>query len=138
MKKKKWWIVVLILICIILVIRLVVQENRWVCVDGEWIENGKPKTEKPIEYCSDGTVDNFKECIAAGNLAMESYPRQCTDGNQTFKEVIENFCTQENTGDLCTTLYDPVCGYPLGETFSNSCFACRNQEVVYWVLGECS
>ena len=35
---------------------------------------------------------NFEECIAAGNPAMESYPRQCRDpiGDRTFTEEIEN------------------------------------------------
>ena len=33
---------------------------------------------------------NFEECIAAGNPAMESYPRQCRDplSDQTFTEEI--------------------------------------------------
>ena len=34
-------------------------------------------------------VTNFEECIAAGNPAMESYPRQCRHNDQTFVEVIE-------------------------------------------------
>lgn len=136
-KTKGWVITILLLICIILVVRLVIQENRWICVNGAWVEHGNPKKEKPEGYCFDGNISNFKECVAAGNPVIESYPRQCTAENQTFKEVIENFCTQENGGDLCTTLYEPVCGYPLKETFSNSCFACQNSEVVYWVPGNC-
>ncbi|MFC1753833.1 hypothetical protein ACFL96_10660 [Thermoproteota archaeon] len=35
------------------------------------------------------TVTNFDECIAAGNPAMESYPRQCRHGDRTFTEEIE-------------------------------------------------
>ncbi|MEE9525953.1 MAG: cupredoxin domain-containing protein [Candidatus Woesearchaeota archaeon] len=37
------------------------------------------------------TITNFEECIAAGNPAMESYPRQCRDPNtdRTFTEDIE-------------------------------------------------
>jgi len=34
-------------------------------------------------------VTNFEECIAAGNSVMESYPRQCRDGDSTFIEEIE-------------------------------------------------
>lgn len=34
-------------------------------------------------------VTSFEECIAAGNPVMESYPRQCIHGNQTFVEDIE-------------------------------------------------
>jgi len=35
-------------------------------------------------------VTNFQECIGAGNPAMESYPRQCRAGDQTFVEEVEN------------------------------------------------
>jgi len=35
-------------------------------------------------------INNFQECIEAGNPAMESYPRQCHAGNQTFTEYIGN------------------------------------------------
>lgn len=136
MKKTKWWLIILLILILVLIIRLVSQYNGWVCVDGEWVKRGDPNTEKPQTYCSDGKVDNFKECVARGNPVMESYPRQCIHKNQTFVELIENFCTEE-TREICMTLYDPVCGYPLQNTFSNSCFACQNTEIVYWVQGEC-
>lgn len=35
-------------------------------------------------------INNFQECIEAGNPAMESYPRQCRAGDQTFTEYIGN------------------------------------------------
>jgi len=36
------------------------------------------------------TITNFEECIAAGNPAMESYPRQCrTEDGKHFVEVLE-------------------------------------------------
>ena len=35
-------------------------------------------------------VTNFEECLAAGNSVMESYPRQCRAGEQTFTEFIGN------------------------------------------------
>jgi len=34
-------------------------------------------------------VTNFDECAAAGYPVMESYPRQCSDGKNTFIEIIE-------------------------------------------------
>lgn len=34
-------------------------------------------------------ITNFEECIAAGNPAIESYPRQCRANGQTFVEVID-------------------------------------------------
>jgi len=45
--------------------------------------NGVPE-EEPIE------ITNFEECLAAGNPAMESYPRQCmTKDGQTFIEELD-------------------------------------------------
>lgn len=37
---------------------------------------------------SEDRITNFKECIAAGNPVMESYPRQCRAGDKTFVEEI--------------------------------------------------
>lgn len=36
------------------------------------------------------TISSFEECVASGNAAMESYPRQCKYGEQTFIENIGN------------------------------------------------
>ena len=38
--------------------------------------------------CSKVKVTNFEECVRAGNPVMESYPRQCRHGDQTFVEVV--------------------------------------------------
>jgi len=35
-------------------------------------------------------VTNFEECAVAGNAVMESYPRQCRHGDETFVENIGN------------------------------------------------
>ncbi len=136
MKKKKWGVLILLIIALILAARLVIIADSWVCDNGEWIKKGSPQSEKPTSYCVDGEINNFKECVAAGNPIMESYPRKCNANNQTYTEIIENFCTGE-IPEVCMNLYEPVCGYPLEKTFSNSCFACQNSEVVYWVKGEC-
>ncbi|MCR4311472.1 MAG: Gmad2 immunoglobulin-like domain-containing protein, partial [Candidatus Taylorbacteria bacterium] len=36
------------------------------------------------------SVSNFEGCVLAGNPVMESYPRQCRHGEQTFVEQIGN------------------------------------------------
>lgn len=41
-------------------------------------------------------VTNFEECAAAGNPIMESYPRQCRHGNQSFTENIGNELEKSN------------------------------------------
>lgn len=42
---------------------------------------------------NDSVITDFESCIAAGNPAMESYPRQCRDpkNDVTFVEVIEKW-----------------------------------------------
>lgn len=44
-----------------------------------------------ITYQDDGAalITNFKECVAAGNPVMESYPRQCRAAGETFVEDID-------------------------------------------------
>ena len=61
---KKLIHLIVIIIVIILITKLFTQEDKIV-------------------------VTNFEECIAAGNPAMESWPRQCISGDQTFIEVID-------------------------------------------------
>ena len=51
-------------------------------------------------------VNNFDECVAAGNPVMESYPRQCMDGSgKTFVEDIQ----RNNLQASSTSSYDE-CG----------------------------
>ena len=120
---------------------------------------------------SEEEITNFQECVEAGNPVMESYPRQCRDGDKVFVEEIiggqrdehgclgpagytynetlngcvrkweqsgEVYCSLESreVGD-CIALYEPVCGYPESKEYSNSCFACMNEGVNYWVKGNC-
>ena len=62
-----------------------------------------------ITGCSEAVeITNFEECIAAGNPAMESYPRQCRTNDITFVEEIDTIPTT-NTGDAG----------PLGSYFYN-------------------
>lgn len=93
-------------------------------------------------------ITNFEECVAAGNLVMESYPRQCRAGDQLFIEDIRVFCQEEQrNADACIALYDPVCGYfneniqcvkaPCAAQYSNPCEACKNSDVSYYLRGEC-
>ncbi len=42
--------------------------------------------QKPV---ADMTVSNFEECLAAGNPAMESHPRQCMHEGVTYTENID-------------------------------------------------
>jgi hypothetical protein len=109
-----------------------------------------PSTEKCQrmweEYCAEYPeqykITNFQTCALAGNPVMESYPRQCRSGDIIYVEDLpgepkKTYCTPDSRqADVCITLMDPVCGDD-GNTYSNSCVACRNAEVEYWIQGEC-
>ena len=56
-----------------------------------------------------------------------------------YGEVL-NFCDPESReAEFCITLYAPVCGYSetASNIYSNSCVACKNENVEYWTEGEC-
>lgn len=57
---------------------------------------------------------------------------------EDFK-VIGNKCKSEDRNvDACIEIYQPVCGMPIKQTFSNSCFACSDESVIYYIEGECA
>jgi len=78
-------------------------------------------------------------------IQSEDYKAEDNPNNNGLK----NFCTpQSRNAEVCIQLYQPVCGFfdpekvqcvkaPCAQTFSNSCFACMDQNVLYYVDGEC-
>ncbi|MCF7795857.1 hypothetical protein K9M42_02085 [Patescibacteria group bacterium] len=46
--------------------------------------------ENEEEINNETTISSFEDCVLAGNPIMESYPRQCMDGDNVFVEEIEN------------------------------------------------
>ena len=59
-----------------------------------------------------------------------------------------NYCSDESRkGLFCAQVYQPVCGwfnsqikcirYPCAEIYSNSCVACHDGKVDYWIEREC-
>lgn len=60
-----------------------------------------------------------------------------------------HFCTEaQRNVDACTAIFHPVCGwsdpekiqcirYPCASTYSNSCLACKDENVLYWTEGDC-
>lgn len=106
-------------------------------------------------------VSSFEECVVVGNPVMESYPRQCRHGEQLFVEEVSvppvetedpprfDYCLPEQRDvDFCTQIYQPVCArifvqcvkapcYPVEETFSSPCEACKNRDVEFFTYGEC-
>ena len=86
--------VFILIILIWLVLRFVVggPEDAWICENGQWVKHGNPSFPAPASGCGDELViTNFEECVAAGFAVMESYPRQCRDGEgNLFIEDIGN------------------------------------------------
>jgi hypothetical protein len=93
-----------------------------------------------------------EECLEKGGRTLNIVAGDtCEENEKSIGNVIgfispniccvpENIyvCTDESReGDFCITVYEPVCGYPLELTFSNSCFACLNDQIKYYIEGEC-
>ena len=61
-----------------------------------------------------------------------------SDSKNNETEPHRHYCTPEQRNvDVCIEIYEPVCGYPVEQTFSNSCFACMDETVEYWTHGTC-
>lgn len=96
------------------------------------------------------------------SIACTEEARVCPDGSIVARnasldcefdacptDLKRNFCDVESrNADACIEIYQPVCGwsdpekircvtYPCASTYSNSCFACQDQNVKYWTEGEC-
>jgi len=93
-------------------------------------------------------------CTAEAKLCPDGTAVGRTGPNCEFEscpDVKENrvYCTEEQKqADACIEIYQPVCGYsdpekikclvyPCASTYSNSCFACMAEDVLYWVDGIC-
>ncbi|MBU2236043.1 hypothetical protein KKA01_03220 [Patescibacteria group bacterium] len=87
------------------------------------------------------TITSFDECIAAGYPAIESYPRQCSDGNNTFTEVINktiDTVSKECVVDEdCTFVFKTIdinnemnicCGMPSCVSFEDDRWISLNKE----------
>jgi len=69
--------------------------------------------------------------------------------NKKNVEEKRSYCPEESRNvEACIEIYQPVCGwfnpeeivcvkYPCAVTFSNSCFACQSEDILYYTNGEC-
>lgn len=89
--KKTLFVIFALMLLVVAVLILRGSEDSWICSGGEWVKHGVPSAPKPTKPCGDAAINSFKDCAAAGNPVMESYPRQCrsTEG-KTFIENIGN------------------------------------------------
>jgi len=84
-----------------------------------------------LQKPDNGEVDSH------GCLIAEGYYWNETEG-ACVKDSEKEFCPPgSRDADICIEIYSPVCGYPIKQSFSNSCFACLNNNVDYYISGEC-
>ena len=100
-------------------------EEAKLCPDGSYVGRGPPNCD-------------FQKC-----------PENTNPGNENTSEREKHYCSPgDKNNKVCIELYDPACGwfdpthiqcirYPCARTFSNSCFACADKDVIYWTGGEC-
>jgi len=69
------------------------------------------------------SINSFDECVAAGKSIMESYPRQCNDGQRLFTEYIGNELDKINLIRI---------DYPRPNTIISSPLSISGQAVGYW------
>jgi len=133
----------------------------------ECAEAGYAVMESYPRQCRDSEGNLFVEDISDSNRNYHSRDIEecsrtqilCIDGMNFFSdetgcgcEIVndgKNFCTPESrNAEACITLYDPVCGwndpekiqcikFPCANTYSNSCFACSDENVLYYTKEVC-
>lgn len=58
------------------------------------------------------SVNSFEECVKAGNLVLESYPRQCKSGGKSFTEVLpeeeKKKLVPPQDGQICAQVITPA------------------------------
>lgn len=83
---------------------------------------------------TDITVTTFEECVEQTGIVMESYPRQCSFGGETFVEDVmpldATACPDPRPTGI-TREYMPVLGSD-GEEYQNWRMACSNEAVEWY------
>jgi len=52
-------VIIVVFVAVFVVFVLRGSEDRWMCVDGEWVKHGVPGEPMPTEGCGDGTNRNM-------------------------------------------------------------------------------
>ena len=76
--------------------------------------------------------------IAIGILLLAMAIIYIINSKKTNTNPNQHVCSAGSRGSqVCFELYQPVCGYPNTKTYSNSCFACIDNSVQYYINGQC-
>jgi len=71
-------------------------------------------------------------CLVSVGYKWNSTEQMCV------KEWEKIDCTEDlRKAGFCAEIYNPVCGFPLKQTFSNKCLACLNENILYYTNGIC-
>ncbi len=113
-------------------------------VNGDVPSDSLPDLYPGICYERDGTPVKLSEGCAEGeeviaNVMGFKVPYVCCTVNG---ELQKNYCTPESKqAEFCIQVYDPVCGWFVNgqgtDTYYNSCVACMDDKVEYWIQSEC-
>lgn len=115
-----------------------------------WTENQHFVEEIPNSNKNYHSRD-VEECLTTQILCVKGM-KFFSDETGCGCEIVndgKNFCPPESrNAGACIALYDPVCGwnnpekiqcikYPCANTYSNSCFACLDENVLYYTKEVC-
>lgn len=114
-------LVVCLIIIVILIVIFISTPNLSEMSRGDSSSGGKLGGDRDEHGC----------LIAAGYLWNETDQMCVREWEKTNCEKTDN------KTEICIALYEPVCGLPIKKTFTNSCFACQDLNVKYYVEGEC-
>ncbi len=130
-------------------------------IGGKWIIGEKReneliflRNENEEISTADGTLTNEGIKKFLGNIAKRLNIQIENEDDlelliDKISEKKNNYCSEESRNtQACTFDYNPVCGwfypekiqcvkYPCAQTYSNSCGACINKDVLYWTQNEC-
>ena len=113
---KKYTLLIIILV-VVIIISLIIVVRKGVRVDDDLIGGDRDE----------------HGCLGSAGYTWNETDQMCV------REWTRKKCSPESRGPnlYCIQVYDPVCGLPIKVTFSNSCAACLNNSVEYYVEGEC-
>ena len=116
-----------------------------------WTPGGKHFVEDIVNLDRNYHSRDVEECSRTQILCVEGM-KFFSDETGCGCEVVndrKNFCPPESrNADACIEIYQPVCGwndpekiqcikFPCANTYSNSCFACMDENVLYYTKGIC-
>ncbi len=118
------------------------------CINSDFID----QFEQP-DFCTEefrfDAAYNADDCLCTDGMCVnKNLGRTAEEEEEEEEEEERNHCTESmRDADSCVQVYQPVCGwfkdsvqcirFPCAADYSNSCFACMDQNVEYYTDGAC-